>query len=294
MEQETKYSKDTIEMIKGFQQSEITEHYVYKEIANSIKGKNKDILLKISNDELLHYNIWKKYTNEDVPPQKWKIVFYKLIVKLFGLSFAAKLMEKNENSAEQKYKDLVNEFKETDSILKDEYEHENAVLSMIEEKKVKYIGSMVLGLNDALVELSGTLAGLSLALRNSKLIGLAGIITGIAAAMSMASAEYLSQKSEDEKDKNPLLASFFTGIAYILTVIILVAPYLLLKYYIAALVFSIINGIIALTFFSFFISVVKDKSFKHTFFEMFAINSTVIFISFLVGIFVRKTFGIDL
>ena len=53
---------------------------------------------------------------------------------------------------------------------------------MIDEEKLKYIGAVVLGMNDALVELTGTLAGLTLALQNEKLVGVAGLITGVAFA----------------------------------------------------------------------------------------------------------------
>lgn len=63
---------------------------------------------------------------------------------------------------------------------------------MIKEEKIGYVGSMVLGLNDALVELTGVLAGLTFTLQNTRLIGTAGLITGVAAALSMASSEYLS------------------------------------------------------------------------------------------------------
>ena len=54
---------------------------------------------------------------------------------------------------------------------------------------------MVLGLNDALVELTGTLAGLTFALANARLVALAGIITGIAATLSMAASNYLAERA---------------------------------------------------------------------------------------------------
>ncbi len=281
------------EILLSFQRSEITEHYVYKSLAEFASGKNKELLLKIAQDELTHYNIWKKYTKKDVPPDKKKIWFYSILARIVGLSFTSKLMEKNESRAEKIYREQIKRFQEAESVLRDEIEHENLLLSMIEEKKVEYIGSMVLGLNDALVELSGTLAGLSFALQNSRLIGLAGVITGVAAAMSMSAAEYLSQKAEGDETRNPFLAAFFTGIAYIVTVVILVAPYLILQNYVWALIWSIFNGIIAVGVFSLFVSVVKDKSFREIAVEMLTINMSVIFISFLVGLLVRRLIGVD-
>ncbi len=281
-------------VLLSFQESEITEHVVYKKLAEISVGKNRQVLLKISQDELTHYNIWKRYTGKDIPPNRIKVLLYSILARILGLSFTAKLMEKNEMKAEKKYSALLHRYQEAETVLRDEVSHENLLLSMIEEKKVEYIGSMVLGLNDALVELSGTLAGLSFALRSSKLIGLAGIITGIAAALSMSAAEYLSQRAESSESRQPLTAAVFTGIAYIFTVVILVAPYLLLSNYLYALLWSIINGIFAILFFSFFVSVVKDRSFKTSFLEMFAINSSVILISFVVGLLVRRFLGVDI
>ncbi len=287
-------SEQEKDVLLSFQESEITEHVVYKKLAEITVGKNRQVLLKISQDELTHYNIWKRYTGKDIPPNRIKVLLYSILARILGLSFTAKLMEKNEMKAEKKYNALLHRYQEAETVLRDEVSHENLLLSMIEEKKVEYIGSMVLGLNDALVELSGTLAGLSFALRSSKLIGLAGIITGIAAALSMSAAEYLSQRAESSESRQPLTAAVFTGIAYIFTVVILVAPYLLLSNYLYALLWSIINGIFAILFFSFFVSVVKDRSFKTSFLEMFAINSSVILISFVVGLLVRRFLGVDI
>jgi VIT1/CCC1 family predicted Fe2+/Mn2+ transporter len=97
---------------------------------------------------------------------------------------------------------------------------------LLDEELLRYAGSIVLGLNDALVELTGALAGFTLALQNTRLIALTGLITGVAAALSMAASEYLSTRSEGG-GRSPLRASLYTGTAYIITVFLLILPYLL-------------------------------------------------------------------
>ena len=77
-------------------------------------------------------------------------------------------------------------------IAQDEDRHESQLLGMLDEERLQYVGSMVLGLSDALVELTGTLAGLTFALQNNRLVALSGLITGISATLSMTSSEYLS------------------------------------------------------------------------------------------------------
>ena len=163
---------------------------------------------------------------------------------------------------------------------------------MINEEKLKYVGSMVLGLNDALVELTGVLAGLTLALQNTRLIAMAGLITGVAASMSMAASEYLSTKSETN-GKDPLRASLYTGSAYVLTVLFLIFPFLLLPDIYLALGFTVLNAIIVIFIFTFYISVVKDLSFKKRFLEMTVISLGIATLTFIIGFMIRIFLGIS-
>ena len=182
--------------ILNFQRNEITEHAVYGSLARSTKGGNAKVLKRISEDELRHYNEWKKYTETEAHPDRLSVLKFLMISKIFGLTFAIKMMERGEKEAEEVYAGLLEGLPEAERILRDEVEHEKLLIDMIDEEKIGYIGSMVLGLNDALVELTGALAGLTFTLQNSRLIGAAGLITGIAASLSMSASEYMSQKSD--------------------------------------------------------------------------------------------------
>ena len=274
-----------------FQKNELTEHLVYKNLTKRTKGKNREILERISKDELKHYRIWKRHTGEDVKPDVLKVSLYRLMARIFGLTFAIKLMENGEIEAEKNYSEIEGVVPRASEILEEETTHENLLISMIEEEKIGYISSMVLGLNDALVELTGTLAGLTFALQNTRVVGLAGFITGIAASLSMAASEYLSRKSEE--GKNPLKSAFYTGVAYILTVVILVLPYFIFKSYYLALGITISAVFLVVLIFTFFVSVVKDRPFRGLFLEMIAISIGVAVISFIIGLATRKVLGIE-
>jgi VIT1/CCC1 family predicted Fe2+/Mn2+ transporter len=164
---------------------------------------------------------------------------------------------------------------------------------MIDEERLKYIGSVVLGLNDALVELTGTLAGLTFALQNARLVAVAGLITGIAAALSMAASEYLSTKTEGG-EKNPLRASIYTGITYIFAVSVLIFPFLIFKNPYFSLGWALTGAIILILLFTFYFSVVREVSFKRRFGEMLAICLGVATLSFLIGLLVRQFLGINI
>jgi len=277
----------------GFQKNEITEHHVYRRLARRVKGENRRVLERISQDELRHYHVWRELSGQDVSPCRWRIFFYTLVAWVLGLTFAIKIMERHEDEAEKAYAQMVKDVPQAEEILKDEFEHEKLLVGMIREERVAYVGSMVLGLNDALVELTGSLAGLTFALQKTKVIGMAGVIMGIAATLSMMASEYLSQKSEGG-DKNPFKASFYTGLAYLFTVFLLVAPYFIFSHYLLALLVAVTDAVIVIYLFSFFVSVVKDEDFKGRFIEMLVISMGVAVVSFAIGLLARRFLGVDI
>ncbi len=172
-------------------------------------------------------------------------------------------------------------------IVEDEEGHEAELIDLIDEERLRYVGSMVLGLSDALVELTGTLAGLTLALQNVRLIGLVGLITGIAASLSMAASEYLSTKSE-EGGQDPTKAAAYTGVAYVLTVVLLILPYFLFGNYLVSLGVTITNAILVILAFTYYVSVAREIPFKRRFLEMALISFGVAGLSFAIGYVVGK------
>ncbi len=286
-------SQNLIKKIKAFQKAEITEYFVYKQIAKKEKNKdNQEILISIAEDELKHYNMWKEISGQVVKPNKLKIFLYRIITFIFGYTFTLQIMERGEKSAIEVYGQL-NEYADTISkITLEEEEHEKKLLNLLDEERLNYVGSMVLGLNDALVELSGTLAGLTFALANTTLISLSGLITGIAASLSMAASEYLSAKADN--DENALKSAIYTGVAYIITVAILILPYLLITNPYIALGVMLGAVIFIIFFFNLYISIAKNLNFKKRFIQMAIISLGVAGLSFLIGILVKQLLGVDI
>ena len=276
-----------------FQQNEITEHYIYLKLSRIVKDtKTRDLLERIAGDEREHYEVFKRYTGKDVKPNRILIGWYVFISRFLGLTFGLKLMERGEDRAQKEYRGLESRIPEIDKIIQDEDVHENALLNLLDEELLQYTGSMVLGLNDALVELTGALAGFTLALRDTKLISLVGLVTGIAAALSMASSEYLSTKSE-ETIKKPFKAAVYTGVAYLVTVFILITPYLVIANYFLSLAMTLAAAIAIIFCFNFYISVAKDRPFAKHFFEMAGLSLGVAVVSFLIGYLLRMILPVD-
>ena len=286
-------SEELREQLLVYQKNEITEHHIYQRLASTIKSpENRRVLEKIAADELRHYRAWRSYTQQDLEPDRLKIWRYYLISRIFGFTFGIKLMERGEEDAQDSYEQLRETIQDAEAIIRDENEHENALIELLDEERLRYMGSIVLGLNDALVELTGALAGLTLALQDTKLIALTGSITGIAAALSMGASEYLSTKSE-ETVKNPVRASIYTGGAYVVTVLILILPYLILENFYVCLGCTLTAAVLIIAFFNYYISVAQDVPFKRRFLEMAGLSLGVTALSFLVGLLIRTFLGVD-
>ncbi len=288
-------SQEQLKLLQNFQKDELTSAILYKKIAKRVKDKNnKSILLRISTEEQAHAHIWQQYTKKELKPSFFKVLFYQFVSFLLGYTFVIKILETHEYKGIQSLQGIKESFPEVEHIISQEETHEAELIGMLNEERLNYIGAMVLGLNDALVELTGCIAGLTFVLMNTKLIALAGIITGVAATLSMAASNYLAEKANG--NKKALVASCYTGIAYLITVIFLTLPYLLFAkhLFIPALLVMLCIVIFLIFIFSAYISIVKSEKIAPRFYEMAGISLTVALISFLIGIIAKSFFGIEM
>ena len=81
---------EILERIKVFQRTEITEYHVYRRLSQWMKGKNREVLEKIAQDEKRHAGIWRRYTGESLAPDRLMLYWYLLLAFVFGVTFAIK------------------------------------------------------------------------------------------------------------------------------------------------------------------------------------------------------------
>ena len=112
--------------------------------------------------------------------------------------------------------------------------------------------------------------------------------------LNLTSSEFLAARSEGRTDA--LKSCSYTGIAYLLTVVALIAPYLLLPAgaYIPALVCMLLVVVAIIAGFTYYTSVAQDQPFKRRFWEMALISVGVAVVSFGVGILAKKFLGVEL
>ncbi|DAC37114.1 MAG TPA: rubrerythrin family protein [Candidatus Poseidoniales archaeon] len=280
------------------QRMEATEAEVYRRLARMQKDPvNRSILEGISLEEERHEAVIENMTGEKVRADMGKVRRQIMLARLFGFTFSVKMMEATEKDVAAEYRELG-----LDDIAEEEEAHEENMIGMLDEERLRYSGSVVLGMSDALVELTGALAGLTFALQSLNLVALAGLVTGIAAAFSMGASEYLSSRAE-KKSESAVRAAFFTWISYLITVLLLVSPYLLLtaespdfhglEPHVQALLYTFAIGLLIVAVFNFYVSVVEEVSFSSRFMEMAGILGVVSLISYGIGILLRGMLGVE-
>lgn len=287
-------SPSVLKRVLEFQQAELDSSVAYEVIAQrQTNQENRETIRAIARAERSHYEILKRYTGQELKPNRFKIAKIKLMQRILGETFTIKYFENMEDFNARDLESIAKEIPEAVTIIADEEEHEERLMKMIDEERLQYIGSMVLGLNDALVELTGTIAGLTFALANTRLVALSAIITGVSATLSMAASNYLAERADG--NEKALVSSVYTGIAYLITVALMVLPYLLLpnELYLTAFIAMLVIVILIIAIFNYYISVVHDVPFLKRFGEMATISLGVAAISFGIGLLAKSLLGID-
>lgn len=287
------------EAIRAFCVDEYTDFTIYTHLAKREKRDDfKQLLRKMAEQEFRHYEFWKSVSGHDCASEmpKWKLTLVTLSRILFGLTFTVKLLERHEEQVIEAYKQFISklpphEATRLSEILKDEELHEKSLVSELNEGIVRYIGFIALGLADAVVEITGVHAGFLGATTTTLAAGVAGLIVGLSAAISMAAAAYIQAKHESIK--NPIPSALATGIAYIAAVVLLAVPYFITHSNILAFVVSVILAFGLVVAFTFYSSVINESNFKREVVESTVVLFATALVSYLFGTILGKIFGLQ-
>jgi len=204
-------------------------------------------------------------------------------------------MERGEKQAQQAYRHFQESLPALVQTIAEESRHERALIDMIDEENLNYMGSMVLALNNSIQEFSGIAAGLTFAMQtHARTIGVTVLISGLAATLAMSASEYLSQKAEtapsQESRRNPWKAVLYAGGIYLFIVLTIVIPYFLIRDAHAALAVALCGVGLILAVFTFFMAVVKGLRYRTVLLEALGVALAVVAASFLIGTAARGLF----
>ncbi len=254
--------------------------------------KFKKILQKFAEHELNDFEFWKQFEEKkEFKINPLTISAIKMMRKILGLTFVVKYLEKEEKGLLEHYKEYASQIKDPKQkakikqAIEHEIQHEHELIAQIKEERVEFISSIILGINDGLIELTGALVGFTLALQNNILIALTGGITGIAASLSMASSAFM--QANYEPGKNPAKAALYTGMAYIIVVTLLVIPFLITTTIPAALIILGLIVATVITAISYYTSILFERSFAKQISQMALFSMGTAAITFVIGLLLR-------
>ncbi len=284
--------------------NEITEYNVYATLARmEKKPENRAALEKLSAQEKTHYEFWKALLEKEDParaarirPRMATVYGARLLRAILGVTFLTKLLEEHEHDAPAKYEALsamipADARARLAEIIEDERSHERALIAQLKEARVSYIGFIVLGLADAIVEITGVHAGFLGVTGSTLIAGVSGVIVGFAAAISMGSAAYLQAKQDPEK--SAIVSAFATGISYFCSVILLALPYFLIRTMGTAFAISTSVGVLLIAGFTFYGAVVFERAFWREFIEAAGLMIATAGATFVWGIIIGMIFHIN-
>ena len=272
---------------------EYRDYITYRELAKTeTVPEFKKILEALAEHEIDDYHFWLPYcVKKEHHISGFEVWCLKAMRKLFGLTFTAKFLEGNERDAVRNYTAFLKDADETmrtriEDIILHEKLHENKLIGQIREERVSFLSSIVLGVNDGLIELTGVLVGFAFALQSHVVVALLGTVTGIAASLSMAASAYMQARHEDGKE--PKKAALYTGGAYLIVVVMLVLPHFFISniYIAIGVMFCLI--ILLILGLSFYSAVLFERDFKRQVGEMLMFSLGVAGVTCLLGSLARS------
>jgi VIT1/CCC1 family predicted Fe2+/Mn2+ transporter len=204
-------------------------------------------------------------------------------------------LERHEGKLHQRYKKLAEYIPPADmarfqAMMDSEEKQEDLLIGQIKENRVKYMSFIVLGLADAVVEISGIHAGSLGIYGRTELAGLAGIIAGLAASIAMASAAYAQAKQGFEGSAK--WSAIYTGVSYMITAVLLALPYFLTPNMAGALGTSLVIGVVLVAAMTFYDTVISGRRFMRQFAEISGIILAASLALFIIGTVVGQVLGI--
>lgn len=206
-----------VELAQEFYRDELRDHATYTALAGNERNPQlRETLARIAGMELKHSGFWRRLLeSRGVPapfyaPGPLRLRLVQLFQRFLNSAFLVSILELGESSAFAKYLECLHtarlderEKTELRAIVLDEIEHEITFRDESRQLGLGNVRDYVLGMNDGLVEILGAVTGLSAVYAGNPLIvGVSGLVVGVAGAMSMGIGAYVSVRSQRQVNES--------------------------------------------------------------------------------------------
>ncbi len=237
---------------------ELLDLQLYRQLRTRAVGDLAGLLDELIVTEARHLKFWQTFYGMglDTLDLKRRIKLRGLVFfcRIFGDAAAYLVLEAIEIYGIKKYLRVWKKYKDgplgkaVRSVLEDELQHEDTIVSRAEARKIQpeRIRNIFLGMNDGLVEMLGAVSGFFAAFQSVTIVIAASMMVAIAGALSMAAGAFAATSSQREvediesgkrafvsgeitpqKGSSPLASAFVVGISYAFGALIPIMPVLL-------------------------------------------------------------------
>lgn len=301
---------------------ELFDLSLYKALRKTATGPLQTVLDQLIPIETRHYGFWQEFFGLTItrldPARRVKLALLVGLARLFGAPAVHLILEAIEVYGVRKYLTVWRRYEggplgeAVRGILEDEFKHEDAVVGAEAERRInpQRIRDIFLGLNDGLVEILGAVSGFFGAFANATTVLVAGMMVGVAGALSMGAGAYLAGSSELEvrdtetrrrrflgepesptgQGDSPLASGLRVGVSYVIGAVVPVLPVLFgARTLLPSLVVA--GGVIVLV--SAILAFLSGMDVKRRILMNLGIMAAAVAITYAIGLLAKSTWGIS-
>lgn len=125
-------TKPQMKILKTAQQGEVDAAFMYERLAVTVKDeKDKAAFERLAADETRHAAVFAKYTRMTLKANPTKAIAVPAMYKAIGKEKVYPIIAKAEYEAADKYKNIIADFPEVETVMNDETHHGDAVLMLL-------------------------------------------------------------------------------------------------------------------------------------------------------------------
>jgi len=235
---------------------ELFDLSLYRALHRIAPAPQRAILDQLIPIETRHHAFWQEFFGLDLPRLDWgrrlKLWMMIAVARVFGAPAIHLILEAIEVFGVRKYLTVWRQYEHgplgaaVREVLEDEFKHEDTVVTAESARQIspQRVRDIFLGLNDGLVEILGAVSGFFGAFASATAVLVAGLMVGVAGALSMGAGAYLAASSEaevrgtdvrrrrflgeaettDEAGDRPVSSGIRVGVSYVVGAVVPVLP----------------------------------------------------------------------
>ena len=301
---------------------ELFDLTLYRSLHRVAPADLRAVLDQLIPIETRHYGFWQEFFGLPIAkldlPRRVKLALLVGVTRVLGAPAIHLILEAIEVYGVRKYLAVWRQYEggplgqAVRGILEDEFKHEDAVVMAESERQMnpQRIRDIFLGLNDGLVEILGAVSGFFGAFANATTVLVAGMMVGVAGALSMGAGAYLAGSSEaevrdtevrrrrflgesdaaEDHGDTPLASGVRVGVSYVIGAVVPVLPVLFgARTLVPSLVVA--GGVIVIV--SAILAFLSGMDVKRRILMNLAIIAAAVAISYVIGRVAQALWGID-